>query len=273
MVDPIIVAILLGLFVGFVMSVTGAGGAILSLPLLVIFLHLGVRDAAPIGLLAVSLAAGVASVIGLKQGVVRYKAASLLALMGVTMSPIGVLIAHQVSPILLQAIFIFVLLYVAWNAVITSKQGQCSQESLFQYHAMPCEINPSTSKLFWTASCTKRLLLTGSVAGFLSGLLGVGGGFVVVPSMQKMSNMENHMIVATSLAMTAVVSLIGAITYAGYTAIHWAVAIPFVSATLAGSLLGRSYAHHMSLRKSKLIFAWVSLFVALLMLIKLMLQA
>ncbi|MDI1299079.1 sulfite exporter TauE/SafE family protein [Methylotenera sp.] len=270
MLDINVVAILLGLFVGFVMSVTGAGGAILSLPLLVIFMHLGMREAAPIGLLAVSLAAGVSSVIGIKQGVVRYKAASLLALMGVVMSPIGVVLAHQVSATFLQMMFILVLLYVSLNAFTTSNKVRNPQGHLFKPQVTPCEINPSTSKLFWTASCTKRLLLTGSVAGLLSGLLGVGGGFVVVPTMQKMSNMENRMVVATALAMTALVSMVGVISYAGYNAINWVVAVPFVSATLLGSLLGRGYANKITLRKSKLIFASMSLLIAILMMIRLM---
>lgn len=269
MLDVSIITILLGLLVGFVMSVTGAGGAILSLPLLVIFLHLGVREAAPIGLLAASVAAGFASLMGLKEGIVRYKAAALLAIMGIIMSPIGVVLAHQVSSNFLQGLFICVLLFVAWNALITSKQAHHPQESLFEHQAAPCEINPSTSKLFWTASCTKRLLLTGSVAGFLSGLLGVGGGFVVVPSMQKISNLETRMIIATSLTMTALVSLVGVISYAGYSAINWAVAVPFVSASFFGSLLGRTYANKITLRQSKLIFASLSILVAVLMMIRL----
>lgn len=269
MLDANLIAILLGLFIGFLMSVTGAGGAILSLPLLMFFLHLEIRDAAPIALLAVSVAAGIASIIGLKQGIVRYKAAALLATMGILMAPIGVFIAHQVSPVLLQTLFILVLLYVAWNALSTLRQQHSLQENLFAYQATPCEINPATSKLFWTASCTKRFLFTGSIAGFLSGLLGVGGGFVVVPSMQKISNLEHRMIVATSLTMTTLVSLVGAISYAGYTAINWTVAIPFVAAAFIGSLIGRVFAKGITMSKSKLIFGLTSVMVATMMLARL----
>ena len=53
MIDPIGLSIALGLFVGFVLAITGAGGAILSLPLLVFFLDLKMIDAAPISLMAI----------------------------------------------------------------------------------------------------------------------------------------------------------------------------------------------------------------------------
>ncbi|HGM8047834.1 TPA: TSUP family transporter, partial [Pseudomonas aeruginosa] len=65
----------LGLLVGIVLALTGAGGGILTVPLLVFVMGLGLPQAAPIGLLAVGLAAWVGAVIGLREGIVRYKAA------------------------------------------------------------------------------------------------------------------------------------------------------------------------------------------------------
>jgi hypothetical protein len=126
-------------------------------------------------------------------------------------------------------------------------------------------LNPATSRLFWTASCTKRLLFTGSVAGFISGLLGVGGGFVAMPSLLKISNLEHRMVVATSLTMTALVSLVGVISYASYTSINLDIAIPFVSAALIGSLVGKLVSHKISAYLSKLTFGFISVSIALMM--------
>ena len=61
MMDAISLTIALGMFVGFVLAITGAGGAILSLPLLVFFLHLKMIDAAPISLMAIMLSAALAA--------------------------------------------------------------------------------------------------------------------------------------------------------------------------------------------------------------------
>lgn len=250
------------------MALTGAGGAILSVPLLMFFLNLSMQQAAPIGLLAVFFAATFASILGLKQGVVRYKAASLMAIMGVIAAPMGVSLAYQVSPFILQSLFVMVLLYVAWHVLAAKllKEEVCNQP------AAPCEINPATSKLFWTASCTKRLILTGSLAGFLSGLLGVGGGFIVVPSIQKISNLEHQTIVATSLATIALVSLVSVISYTGHTQINWLIAVPFVGATLIGSFAGRSFSEKMNHQTKDRMFATVAIVVALTMLVRLIMQ-
>ncbi|HEY0841566.1 sulfite exporter TauE/SafE family protein [Methylotenera sp.] len=272
MIDPNLIAILLGIVIGFLMAITGAGGAILSLPLLMYFFNMEIKDAAPIALLAIFIAAGSAALIGLRQGVVRYKAATLLAVMGVLMAPLGVYVAHSVAALWLHLLFMLLLFYVGAQALVATQSSNLMQDSLYHHSATPCEINPLSTQLFWTASCTKRLLLTGAVAGFLSGLLGVGGGFIVMPVLQKISNLKHRMVVATSLAMTALVALVSVISYASYSAIQWQVAIPFALATLAGSLVGKLMSATISISQSRFTFGIVSLFIALAMLLNMVFE-
>ena len=274
MIDPISLSILLGLFVGFVLAITGAGGAILSLPLLVFFLHLRMIDAAPISLMAIMLSAGIAAGLGLKSGIVRYKAATLLATFGVLCAPLGVYVAHQLPEKVLAILFSFVLLTVSIRSFQKFKTptlligddcddpNGCDEN---EKEEPACAVNPATSKLFWTAPCTKRLILTGGFSGFLSGLLGVGGGFIIVPTLHSISNLETKMIVATSLAVIALVSMASAVSYAGNGAILWNIAIPFVSATLGGMLLGRLLNTKIPSHISVLIFSILSLIIAVLM--------
>lgn len=277
MIDPIVISIALGLFVGFVLAITGAGGAILSLPLLVFFLPLKMIDAAPISLMAIMLSAGVAAGLGLRSGIVRYKAAALLATFGVLFAPFGVYVAHQLSDKVLAVLFTIVLLIVSWRSFQKLQSptlligddcddpNGCDDEE----KAEPaCAVNPATSKLFWTAPCTKRLILTGGLSGFLSGLLGVGGGFIIVPTLHSISNLETKMIVATSLAVIALVSMASAISYAGSGVISWWIAAPFITATLVGMLVGRSLHSKIPSHISVLIFGILSLTIAASMLVK-----
>lgn len=265
--DPTLIAALIGLFIGILVAITGAGGGVLSLPLLMFFLSLNMQQAAPIALIAVFSVAAYASIMGLKQGIVRYKAAGLLAATGVLLAPLGVAAAHRLPSLLLELLFVAVLIYVAYMALLHAKDNIRLKEEICGT-ATPCEINPATSKLFWTASCTKRLILTGGIAGFLSGLLGVGGGFVVVPSMHKMSNLEHRMIVATSLAMITLVSLAGILSYAGHTDINWNIALPFVSASFLGSLAGRHFSRKLSAPVTHMIFGIMTMVIAIGMLVK-----
>lgn len=274
MIDPISLSILLGLFVGFVLAITGAGGAILSLPLLMFFLHLRMIDATPISLMAIMLSAGIAAGLGLKSGIVRYKAATLLATFGVLCAPLGVYVAHQLPEKVLAILFSFVLLIVSIRSFQKFKTptlligddcddpNGCDEN---EKEEPACAVNPATSKLFWTAPCTKRLILTGGFSGFLSGLLGVGGGFIIVPTLHSISNLETKMIVATSLAVIALVSMASAVSYAGNGAILWNIAIPFVSATVGGMLLGRLLHTKIPSHISVLIFSILSLIIAALM--------
>jgi len=277
MTDPISMSIALGLFVGFVLAITGAGGAILSLPLLVFFLHLKMIDAAPISLMAIMLSAGVSAGLGLRTGIVRYKAATLLATFGVLCAPLGVYVAHQLPEKLLAILFSIVLLTVSWRSFQKFQTptlligddcddpNGCDEEEKVE---PACAVNPATSKLFWTAPCTKRLILTGGFSGFLSGLLGVGGGFIIVPTLHSISNLETKMIVATSLAVITLVSMASALSYAGDGIILWRVAVPFVGASILGMLIGRVFHHKVPNNLSVLIFGILSLTIAVLMLTK-----
>ena len=277
MIDPISMSIALGLFVGFVLAITGAGGAILSLPLLVFFLHLKMIDAAPISLMAIMLSAGLAAALGLRSGIVRYKAATLLATFGVLCAPLGVYVAHQLPEKVLAILFSFVLLTVSWRSFQKFQKptlligddcddpNGCDDEEKVE---PACAINPATSRLFWTAPCTQRLILTGGFSGFLSGLLGVGGGFIIVPTLHSISNLETKMIVATSLAVIALVSMASALSYAGSSEILWGIAVPFITASVAGMLVGRLLHSKIPSHISVLIFGILSLAIGSSMLIK-----
>lgn len=58
----------------------------------------------------------------------------------------------------------------------------------------------SLHSFIWTGACARSLALSGIIAGVLSGLLGVGGGFVVVPALRKATGLDMSFIVSTSLA-------------------------------------------------------------------------
>lgn len=264
-VMPEIISIVLGLFVGIVLALTGAGGAILSIPLLVFFLNLGITQAAPIGLFALMLSAGVGALIGLKNGLVRYKAAALMAVCGICLAPIGIGLTYYLPTNLLGILFAITLLYVAWSMwrePLLTLPVDCSPNT------QPCQTNPVTSKLFWTAPCTARLVLTGGLAGLLSGLLGVGGGFVIVPALRKVSNFNTETIIATSLTIIALVSASGFLSYALHDSINWPIALPFAISTFLGMLISRLFTQKIPAKVNRRAFAVLAFIVAIALLIK-----
>lgn len=260
-----VISLGLGLFVGFIMALSGAGGGIFAIPLLVIGLNLSLTQAAPIALLAAMSAASVGAIQGLNKGIVRYKTALLMAGFGIAFAPLGVWLAKRISTDYLSLIFAIILVYVAtrmWNRDL---------KKVYDNENNPppaCALNPATSKLFWTARCTKRLVATGSAAGLLSGLLGVGGGFVIVPSLRKVSNFETQTIIATSLAVIALVSAGSVATYLLNGDIIWNIALPFIVSTMLSMFVFRLVSHKIPNKISQRCFAVMAVLAALLMVIK-----
>ena len=259
-------SVLLGLFVGLVLGLTGAGGAILSVPLLGFFLHLSVAEAAPIGLLAVSLSAGLGAFLGLKAKILRYKAAILMATLGVLFSPLGIWLAHQLPNEPLVFIFSLVLLLVARNMWVQAKRELAGVPDQL---GPPCQLDATIGKLTWNLPCARALAMSGGLAGFFSGLLGVGGGFVVVPALRKFTDLPMKSIVATSLGVLTIVSFSGVVFSNIYGGMNWTIALPFATGSVLGLLLGRRLVKSVSGPRVQQCFSLLALGISVAMLIKL----
>lgn len=258
-------AIGLGLVVGVLLALTGAGGGILAVPLLVFGAGMSVPQAAPIGLMAVGMAAAFGAMLGLRDGIVRYRAALLIAGAGILLSPLGLWLAHRIDKRWMGILFATTLLLVATR---TARQalGFSAPGAVSASH--PCVRDGATGRFIWTAPCARALALSGGLAGLLSGLLGVGGGFVMVPALQRYTNLAMQSVVATSLAVIALVSAGGVAASAIAGAIAWPVALPFSAGALAGMLAGRKIAARLAGPQLQLGFAIVSGAVALGMIAK-----
>jgi uncharacterized membrane protein YfcA len=263
--DMIFITAGLGLFVGLVLGFTGAGGSILAIPLLAFFLDLSMIEAAPIALFSVLLTSIVATAHGLYKKIVRYRAALIIGMFGIAFAPVGVWLTQYLSNQLLTILFAFVLIYVATRMWLQSIEATLINLSK---PLQACAVNPATSKLFWTAHCTKRLVATGSIAGFLSGLLGVGGGFVIVPTLTKVTNLEMKSIIATSLAVTAIVSTVSLVVYSKQYVINMEITITFALATLVSMLASKTITHRVPNKITQRSFAVFAYLVAISMLIK-----
>ncbi|MGZ8291602.1 MAG: sulfite exporter TauE/SafE family protein [Telluria sp.] len=255
----------LGVLIGLLLALTGAGGGILAVPLLVFGMQLGVAQAGPIALMAVGMAAGIGALLGLRAGIVRYKAAMLIAGSGMLLSPLGLWLAGRIDNRWLSILFALVLMYVAWKTW-RGARDPASASAATPAVVPVCAPNPATSRFIWTRPCALALSLSGMVAGLLSGLLGVGGGFVMVPVLKRYTDLTMQSVVATSLAVIALVSVTGVVASAASGAIDWAIALPFTGGAVAGMLAGRTVSARLAGPHLQMGFAAVAAIVALTML-------
>lgn len=261
------IAVALGAAVGLVMALTGAGGGILAVPLLMFGAGLPLAQAAPAGLLAVGLAAALGAALGLKAGVVRYKAALLMAGAGMLLAPLGVWLGGRLDPAWTGGLFSLLLFGVAWRSLTQARRNAAAPAATGKPGAA-CVRSAGSGRFIWSRRCAAALSAAGAASGMLSGLLGVGGGFVLVPALTRRTDLELGSIVPTSLAVIALVSVSGVVSSGLAGRLSWALALPFACAAMAGMLGGRALAGRIAGPGLQIGFAGVSASVACAMLLK-----
>ncbi|GAB1440062.1 sulfite exporter TauE/SafE family protein [Providencia sp.] len=244
-----------GLLIGCLLGLTGAGGGILAVPALMASQGWSVALAAPVGLLAITLAAFIAAIQGLINKTIRYKAALWIALFSIPSAKYGIYIANIITPVWLTLTFSVVMLYVAYR-MFFSKTSELDN--------VPCKINQETGKFIWNIKTASILGGIGIIAGLLTGLLGVGGGFVIVPALRKFTNLNMKNIIATSLmiifcigSVSILINILNGFQYPKE------VSFIFIVSCVVGLLIGRAIIGFIPVKIIKNIFCCLIIFVAL----------
>ena len=198
-------SILFGSFVGFSLGLTGGGGSLLAVPLLVYGLSIEPREAFGISLAVVGATALIGLVQRIRAGEVEFGTGILFAIAGMIGAPVGIWLAGKISEAILLTLFTVLMLFLAWRMWRESSR-EIKNDS---------QLNPSTcqreesGKLKFTSRCALLLLLAGLATGFLAGMFGVGGGIVIVPALLMFSGMPIHRAVGTSLFVIVLISISG----------------------------------------------------------------
>lgn len=232
---------LLGLMIGAVLGLTGAGGGIFAVPALVVGLGMDMRQAAPVALVAVGAAALLGAFQGLRDGIVRYRAAALLAAAGALTAPFGIRLAHWLPSRWLTLVFVAAMLAVAWRMFLSSRGAHGKGESQTDV-PKACKLSQETGRFVWNLRTGATLGSIGVVSGLATGMLGVGGGFIIVPALAHFTELRMHSIVATSLMVIALLSAVTVSIAWGQGMTLNASAMAFVAAALAGMATGRQLA-------------------------------
>jgi uncharacterized membrane protein YfcA len=260
-----LISSLLGALVGLVLGLTGAGGGILAVPALVFGMGWTMQQAAPVALIAISGGATLGAVEAFRRRLARWRAALLMAAAGIPCTVPGLRLAQQLPQQWLSLAFAAVLVLVAVRLL-----RACRQAEEWKAEIAPgglARIDQNTGRIRWDWPSALLVAGIGAVGGFMTGLLGVGGGFVIVPLLRRYSGVSMHGIVATSLMVIAVVGGGGVLLALLHgarpplEATAW-----FAAATAAGMLLGRQASAHLSPRQVQTGFAALLLGVAGMML-------
>lgn len=246
-----ILSMVLGSIVGLSLGLTGAGGAILALPLLVYGLGMAPAEAVPVSLAAAGSAAFAGFLQRLRGREVAVGAGLLLAGGGAAGAPVGAWIGQQLSPAVLMGLFSLILTIAAVRMWRSARRK--------------AEVRPracATGAL--SRRCTVVLAIAGLFTGVLAGTFGVGGGFVIVPVLVLATGMEIRRAAATSLLVISIVSAVALVSVALHgQPINIVIALPFLGGGLLGMAMGTGLASRLPAVRLQQGFAVMMLGVAL----------
>jgi uncharacterized membrane protein YfcA len=251
--------------VGLSLGLTGGGGAIFAVPLLVYGLGVPAREAVAISLAAVGTTAFVGFAHRWKLGQVEVRTGLLFAIAGMMAAPLGAHVATQLPEGILLLLFAGLMIVVAIRLWPRSPMPAptASDPTKLESQDGPACARDSGGALVLTSKCAAILSILGLLTGFLSGLFGVGGGFVIVPALILVAGMPIHRAVGTSLMVIALVSVsgVGSQLWQGHS-ISPLLTIGFIAGGIAGLFLGERIGRHLSPFMLQRVFAVAILGVA-----------
>ncbi|WP_314212089.1 sulfite exporter TauE/SafE family protein [uncultured Actinomyces sp.] len=252
----LIEATLIGVLIGIVVGALGAGGGILSVPVLVYLLGQNPHQAATLSLIIVGATACVSLITRASSGHVDWKQGSLFAFAGIVGTWGGSALNPLVSARTLMLEFCVLLAFVAIFMVHRQLRARAdvspSPSSIDE--AAPGD---SPRSLASTLKKAALVVLLASVTGFLTGFFGVGGGFAIVPALHLVLRYPMKKASATSLLIMLITALFGLASRAlGGTLDISAEAGMMVACFAAASMCGGILGAKLTRRVSSTALAW-----------------
>ena len=263
----------LGFLIGVSLGALGGGGSVLAVPVLVFVAGQSPSVATSTSLMVVGVAALIGAFGHWRNGRVRVVPGLVFGAIGTAGSVAGSALNRHLDGDVLLLAFSALMLVAAWRIVAGCPTCTRSGEASVLQRGDDSDAGASSSPhravavLVATTHLTPRGLATlaavGTSVGFLSGLFGVGGGFVIVPALALVLKFPMPIAVGTSLLVIAVNCAVGLAARAGAGAIDWPTTLAFTAAAVAGVGLGKRVADRIDARTMQHGFALLLVAVAL----------
>ncbi|WP_432119404.1 sulfite exporter TauE/SafE family protein [Streptomyces sp. bgisy032] len=241
----LVLALTAGAVIGLALGALGGGGSVLAVPALIYLLGFSPVGATTASLVIVTLTSVTALVAHARDGHVRWRAGLLFAAAGIAPAMLGGALAARVPAVVLTAAFAVVAGAAAVRMLRTRPPADAA-----------VTVRPG------------RAAAAGAGLGAVTGVLGVGGGFLAVPALVSVLGLRMREAVGTSLLVITVNSLAALATRAGTVErLDWTVVGPFVGAAILGAWDGKRLSAKVSGHTLQRTFAVVLLAVAVFMLV------
>lgn len=228
--------VVLAVGIGISLGLLGGGGSILAVPLLVYVANLPAKEAIATSLLVVGVTSAVGVIPHARAGRVRWRTGVIFGLAGMTGAYAGGRLAGYIPASVLLGGFAVMMLATA-AAMIPGRRSHAGKPVP---HELPFV----------------RVVVDGVAVGLVTGLVGAGGGFLVVPALALLGGLPMPVAVGTSLLVIAMKSFAGFAGYLSATSIDWTLAAAVTAAAVLGSLAGAKLAGRIREDLLRKAFGW-----------------
>ena len=240
-----IFALLLASLIGLSLGLLGSGGSIITLPVMVYIAGIPVTQAVGMSLVVVGGTSAVGSFLRFRQGDFAGRAAILFTVSGMIGAFFGAKLTHLVEPKTLLLLFGGLMLVVG-AALLRKRAVTATPKSC---HLVQC-------------------LSVGATVGVMTGFLGVGGGFLILPALVLFAGLEMKTAIGTSLAIISLNSAAGVVGQLRYVSLNWMQTLSFLAVAIAGMFGGQWLAKRLSSQSLQRGFAWAIIVLGLFLLAK-----
>lgn len=227
-----------GGLVGFVLGLVGGGGSVLAVPLLIFAVGVPSTHVA-IGTSAVAVAASALAALGghARAGTVKWPCALAFAVSGIAGASLGAQLGKMIEGNRLLLLFGLLMIAIGAISLRPRREGDATDVRLTRTSA---------------ARLLPLLAATGFAVGALSGVFGIGGGFLVVPGLVGATAMPLLNAIGSSLVSVSAFGLTTAASYAVSGLVDWWLAALFIAGGIFGSLGGLLLARRLAGHKRAL---------------------
>ncbi|MCQ6269166.1 sulfite exporter TauE/SafE family protein [Pseudarthrobacter sp. R1] len=229
----------LSVVIGLSLGVLGGGGSILTVPILVYVAGFEAKEAIAASLFVVGVTSVVSVFSHAREGRVMWRTGLIFGAAGMAGAFAGGLLGgHIPGQILLIA---FAIMMVATSvAMLRGRKKKNDDGAAPVRHALPLG----------------RVLLDGAAVGLITGLVGAGGGFLVVPALALLGGLPMSVAVGTSLVVIAMKSFAGLAGYLTTVQPDWGITLGVTAAAIVGSLIGSKLAGRIPEAALRKAFGW-----------------
>lgn len=250
----LLLVILAGAATGIVLGLFGSGGSIIAMPALMFLLDVEAKSAIAMSLGIVAVTATLSAWDHWRRGNVNVRVAVVFGLFGIIGTFAGAKLG-VLTPVVVQLVLFALVMYAAaWKML---------KPALVPQLAAVGGVPPPVVEVRMG-----HIAAHGIGVGLLTGVVGVGGGFLIVPALALLSGLRMKLAIGTSLAIVAAKSYAGFFGYLGAVPIDWPIMASFTTVTIVGSFAGTRLAYRFSQETLKRSFGGFLVIVATYILIK-----